>query len=174
MRVSGITLAALAFLSTTTALAPTTWAVGLCTTLDPRCPAVACVGTSWSYPDPYYTCQYEVPNRLPIVGATSNCGGISPLKNGCSGAGVLDDRWWVEIRSAGTFLGTVTAELATVTGSLTLACTLPRPTSGGVCVESRTGTLEAGQSYDLGGSVTPLPASPTAAGHWLISVYTAP
>lgn len=37
-------------------------AFGWCTQFtDSRCPTLACIGYRWTYPDPYYTCQYEIP-----------------------------------------------------------------------------------------------------------------
>ena len=46
---------------------PEASAFGTCTVLSgnvqsgPHCPGIACIGTSWSYGDYYYTCQYEIP-----------------------------------------------------------------------------------------------------------------
>ena len=45
---------------------PTADAVGTCTSLTndgvgPDCPALFCLGTSWSYPDRYYRCGTQIP-----------------------------------------------------------------------------------------------------------------
>ena len=64
MRVSGIVLSGLLMSIAVVSIAPTGSAFGWCTfATDPRCPpdAAACIGYRWSYPDPYYTCQYKVP-----------------------------------------------------------------------------------------------------------------
>ncbi len=46
--------------------APSAEAVGTCTPASglvsgPHCPGLFCYGTSWSYNDYYYHCQYEIP-----------------------------------------------------------------------------------------------------------------
>lgn len=47
-------------------LLPNAEAVGTCTSLTndgmgPDCPALFCLGTSWSSPDHYYRCDVQVP-----------------------------------------------------------------------------------------------------------------
>lgn len=54
-------LAALLLVGTSIVVVPSGSAVGTCTSFtDARCGHLACVGYSWSYPDPYYHCQYYV------------------------------------------------------------------------------------------------------------------
>lgn len=61
------TLVLTLLLSTATlALLPNAEAVGTCTSLTndgvgPDCPALFCLGTSWSWPDRYYRCDVQVP-----------------------------------------------------------------------------------------------------------------
>ncbi|MEA3199748.1 MAG: hypothetical protein QOE90_1176 [Thermoplasmata archaeon] len=64
-----VILAAMLLLATTVFVtaAPSADAFGTCTVLSgtvqpgPHCPGLACIGTSWSYGDYYYDCQYEIP-----------------------------------------------------------------------------------------------------------------
>jgi len=61
-----ILMAGLMLLTMTLTIMPSADAVGTCTILDnanpstPNCPALACIGTSWSYPDRYYRCQTAI------------------------------------------------------------------------------------------------------------------
>lgn len=108
----------------------------------------------------------------PVVNAVSNCGGLAPLKKGCSGGGLLGETWWIEVRSVGSFVGVVNVAFSTVSGSLSLSCTLPGPEPSH-CVEDSKGHINSGQSFELEGGVEPLPGLSEAAGQWLISVYSA-
>jgi hypothetical protein len=66
MRAMLLVLSILATGSFLVVAAPAADAFGTCTIASgwvnggPHCPAVACIGTSWSYGDYYYTCQTEI------------------------------------------------------------------------------------------------------------------
>lgn len=79
MRVLPVTLMLLAA-TTLASLAPTAQAVGTCTFLDPKCPAIACIGTSWSYGDRYYTCQTKIGGPIPVPCRDYPCCRCMPIE----------------------------------------------------------------------------------------------
>ncbi len=73
MRTVLLALSLLAATGVALVAAPEAQAVGTCTSLEngsapadgPHCPALFCLGTSWSYGYYYYNCQYQVPPPPP-------------------------------------------------------------------------------------------------------------
>lgn len=77
MKAVNLALALLLVGTSVVLVAPAADAFGKCTFLDrdPYCPGIACIGTSWSYGDRYYRCQYMVPWPCQYCMPMANLGG---------------------------------------------------------------------------------------------------